>query len=396
MILMAGGGAFALLDAAKPEPEKKTEALRPLSVYVQSAEVADLALRVASEGEVRPRTEVTIVAQVAGRVVSVSSEFTEGGIITPGATLLQIEDTDYLLAVAQAQSAVAEAEVGIQEAEASADVARKQLRDARNASPLALKKPQLARAKAMLVSAKSALSQAELNLARTKISLPFQGRLSEKNVNVGQYVSPGTPIGKAFSTDYVEVRLPFDDTQLASLDLPIGFIAARDEVIKVKLSATVAGKVQRWEGKLVRLDASIDSQTRTLYGQVEVAFPYTENVSQHKMPLAVGLYVVAEIQGRKVANATIINREGLRAGNRVFIVNDDGKLEVRNVTVVHSSPTEAIIDSGIQPSDKVIISSIRNPIPGMALTVIRVSSALEACWQGEISRGRSYSLVGFT
>ncbi|MBL4682703.1 MAG: efflux RND transporter periplasmic adaptor subunit [Pseudomonadales bacterium] len=374
IILAAGGGAFALLDAAKPEPEKKTEEPRSLSVHVQLAETADLALRVSSEGEVRPRTEVTIVAQVAGRVVSVSSEFTEGGIVTPGATLLQIEDTDYRLAVVRAKSAVAEAEVGIQEAEASADVARKQLRNAQNASPLALKQPQVARARAMLVSAKSALSQAELNLSRTKITLPFHGRLNEKNVNVGQYVSLGTPLGKAFSTDYVEVRLPFNDSQLASLDLPIGFIAARDEHIKVNLSAKVAGKIQQWEGKLVRLDASINSQTRTLYGQVEVAFPYTENVSQHSMPLAVGLYVKAEIEGRKVANATLISREGLRAGNRVFVVSEDGKLEVRNVNVVHSSPTEAIIDAGIEPLDKVIISSIRNPIPGMALSAIEKSS----------------------
>jgi RND family efflux transporter MFP subunit len=374
LILASGGGAFALLDAAKPDPEKKTEVPRPLSVYVESADKADMALLVSSEGEVRPRTEVTIVSQVAGRVVSVSSEFTEGGLVTPGATLLKIEDTDYKLALAQAQSAVAQAEVGIQEAVAAADVARKQLRDARNASPLALKKPQLARAQAMLISAQSALSQAELNLARTKISLPFHGRLSEKNVNVGQFVSPGTPIGQAFSTDFVEVRLPLDDTQLASLDLPIGYISARDEIIKVNLSATVAGKVQYWEGRLVRLDASINSQTRTLYGQVEVAHPYTKNVSQYNMPLAVGLYVTAEIEGRSIANATVISREGLRAGNRVFIVNGEGKLEVREVSVVHSSPKEAVIDSGIEVNDKVIISSIRNPIPGMTLTAIDQSS----------------------
>ena len=370
LILGVGGGAFALLEAAKPEPEKKTEEARPLSVYVESADRADVSLLVSSEGEVRPRTQVTIVAQVAGRVVSVSSEFTEGGVVTPGATLLKIEDTDYKLALAQAQSAVAEAEVGIQEAEAAADVARKQLRNAQNASPLALKQPQVARARAMLISAQSAMSQAELNLSRTKISLPFHGRLSEKNVNVGQFVSPGTPIGQAFSTDFAEVRLPLDDTQLASLDLPIGFISARDETIKVNLSATVAGKVQNWEGRLVRLDASINSQTRTLYGQVEVALPYTLNVSQHNMPLAVGLYVTAEIEGRSIENATVISREGLRAGNRVFIVNSEGKLEIRDVSVVHSSPKDAVIDTGIEVNDKIIISSIRNPIPGMALTAM--------------------------
>lgn len=363
-----------MLEAAKPAPEKKTEAIRPLSVYVEHAKQSNVSLLVSTQGEVRPRTEVDLVAQVAGRVESISSEFTEGGVVSSGIALINIEDTDYRLALSQAQAAVAEAEVELQEALATADVARKQLRNPTKASPLALKKPQVAQARARLEAARASLALAELNLKRTKISLPFNGRVTAKNVDIGQYVSPGTSLGRAFSTHVVEVRVPLDDDELASLDLPIGFIADRESPIIVDLSAMVAGKQQYWQGELIRLDASIDSQTRSIYGQVEVQSPYHKNVSQNNMPLAVGLYVKAEIQGRSIEKATVIPRDALRAGNNVFVINSDDRLDIRHVEVVHSTSADAIIGSGVEPNDRVIVSSIRNPIPGMRISALENSS----------------------
>ena len=369
-ILLASAGAFIMLEASKPEPEKKTEEVRPLSVYVQPAEKSDVSLLVSTQGEVRARTEVELTAQIAGKVISVSSEFTEGGVVSPGVSLITIEDTDYKLAVSQAHAAVAAAQVEEQEALATADVARKQLVNTANASSLALKRPQVAQANARLEAARASLALAELNLSRTKISLPFDGRVLKKNVDIGQYVSPGTLLGSAFSTSVVEVRVPLDDDELASLDLPIGFIAGHEAPIIVDLKAIVAGKQQRWQGQLVRLDASIDSQTRTLYGQIEVKSPYLKNVSQNNMPLAVGLYVEAEIKGRRINNATVIPRDGLRAGNKVFVINADNRLDVRQVSVVHSSDKMAIIGSGVSPDERVIVSSIRNPIPGMRISAL--------------------------
>jgi len=374
-ILLVGIGSFKMLEAGKPIPEKKTEEIRPLSVYVEHAAQKDVSLLVSTQGEVRARTEVDLVAQVAGRVVSISTEFTEGGIVAEGVSLINIDDADYKLALAQSQAAVAEAEVGVQEALAIADVARKQLDRTKKLSPLALKLPQVAQAKARLAAARASLSQAELNLARTKISLPFNGRVTEKSVDIGQYVSPGISMGRAFSTDVVEVRVPLDDDELASLDLPIGFVANGEEPLIVDLSARVAGKIQHWQGELVRLDAAIDSQTRTLFGQIEIKSPYDKNVSQNGMPLAVGIYVNAEIKGRRISDATVIPRDGLRAGNNVFVIDSEDKLDVRKVDVVHSSSTMAIIGSGVQPDDRVIVSSIRNPIPGMRISALNTDVA---------------------
>ncbi len=369
-VLCAGAGIFAVLHWTKPEPPKKTEAPRPVSVFVEPAERANVDLLVTTGGEVRAKTAVDLFAQIPGRVVSVSTEFVEGGVVSAGEALIVLDDTDYQLALVQARVRVASAEVQLQQAQADADVARKQLKNASQASDLALKRPQIAEAEARLAAARADLQQANLNLDRTRISLPFEGRIMSTAVNIGQFVTPATRIGRAFATDVVEVRISLSDSQLASLDLPIGYIAS-DEGLMVSLSAEVAGREQFWQGHLTRLDAAIDPDTRTLYGTAEVTSPYNEHVSQLGMPLAVGLFVNAEIVGRQVQDAVVIPREALRAGNKVFIVNDTGKLEVRDVVVTHSSPLEAVIASGISEDDQVIISSIRNPIPGMTLEALR-------------------------
>lgn len=370
VVVGLGIGVFALLHASKPEPEKKQEAPRALSVYVEEVRQADVALQVDSQGTVRPRTNIDIVSQVGGRITAVSPEFTEGGLVVPGISLISIDDRDYRLAVDQAEAIVAEAEVGVLTATADSNVARKQLRDELKASALALKKPQLAQARARLKAARANLELAKLSLERTRIALPFTGRIASTQVNVGQYVTPGTRLGKAFATDVVEVRLPLNDSQLASIGLPIGYIAGEKGGLGVELEAQVAGVSQHWRGHLVRLDAAIDSETRMLYGIVEVHDPYGTNVSDHGMPLAVGLYVNAMVVGRNINDAYMISRQALRAGNQVFVVDSDGKLEIREVEVTHSTDRDAVIANGLSIGDEVITSSIRNPIRGMSLQTL--------------------------
>jgi RND family efflux transporter MFP subunit len=367
LVLGVGAGAYLLLETTKPEPEKRHEAPRPVTVFVEQVKPAQVQLDVVTQGEVRSRATIELVAQVGGRITGVSREFVEGGTVTPGEPLVTIEETDYRLALSRADARVAEATVAVQLAHADADVARKQLRDTANPSDLALKKPQVAEALARQTAAEADLQQAQVNLQRTQVSLPFQGRIAGTYVDVGQYVAPGTPLGQAFATDRVEVRLPINDAQLASLGLPIGYVAAEGGGLIVEFSARVAGQQQQWEGRLTRLDAAIDSATRLLYAIAEVGEPYGGNASQNGMPLAVGLYVSARIRGREIADAVKIPRSALRAGDTVYVVNDAGLLEIRSVDVSYSSPDFAVIGNGLDTGDQVIVSTLRNPLPGMAL-----------------------------
>ena len=102
--------------------------------------------------------------------------------------------------------------------------------------------------------------------------------------------------------------------------------------------------------------------------------PYGANVSANGMPLAVGLYVSATIQGRNIQSAVKIPRKALRAGDTVYVLSEEGKLEIRRVGVTHSSPDFAVIDSGVRPGERLVTSTIRNPIPGMSLEAQASSS----------------------
>jgi len=369
-VLGVGIGAVVVLTIMKPTPDTASEPPRALKVYVAPAEQRAAQLRVSTHGEVRARISSEVVAQVSGRIVEVSPEFVEGGAFNPGETLFRVEDIDYRLALNEAEARLAAARVDLEQALADADVARQQLAGQANPSPLALKKPQVARARAAIEAAEANLALAQTNLERTRVSLPYHGRITETLVDLGQFVTAGKVVAKAFGTDHVEIRLPLTDAQLGALGVPIGYSAPPGGGLPVDLTAQVAGKLYRWSGRVTRLDAAVDSATRVIYGTAEVSDPYGSTTAPEHMPLAVGLFVDANIAGRVIDQAIALPAEGLRAGDRVFVLNTDGQLEIRETEVIHQTAEQTVIASGVNDSELVIVSAIRNPIPGMSLEAI--------------------------
>lgn len=352
-----------------PEPEVGEAVTNRIGVYIERATRTGARAEVTVYGEVRPRVQIDVISEVSGRVTDVSSRFTEGGSVMAGDALLTIEDRDYVVAVSEARARLAARRLELEQALADADVARQQLVGEVNPSDLALRKPQIAQARAGVQAAELSLSRAESDLSRTKISLPFDARITQTMVDEGQYVGAGRTVASVFSTDVAEVRLPLTDADIAALGVPIGFEAPDEGAgLPVQLSTDVGGATRRWSGQLVRLDASLDPRTRSTFGTVEVADPF--DVADGDMPMAPGLFVAAEIEGRTLADVLAIPAAGLRAGGRVFIMNDDDVLEIRSVIVAHATARMAYLSSGVSEGDRVIISPIRNPVEGMALSAI--------------------------
>jgi RND family efflux transporter MFP subunit len=355
-----------------PEPEVGEAVTNRIGVYVERATRTGARAEVRAFGEVRPRVQIDVVSEVSGRITSVSPDFVEGGSLSAGEALITIEDRDYVLAVAEAQARLAARRFELEQALANADVAGKQLAGESNVSDLALKKPQIAQAQASVNAAELSLQRAESDLERTEISLPFDARITSTMVDEGQYVGMGRTIASIFSTDVAEVRLPLTDRDIAALGVPIGFEAEPEQGLAVELAANVAGAMRRWQGQLIRLDASLDPRTRSTFGTVEVLDPF--KTSEGGMPMAPGLFVAADIQGRFLDDVLAIPAAGLRAGGRVFIMNDKDLLEIRNVGVAHATSEVAYLVSGLNDGDRVIVSPIRNPVPGMALAAIEDSA----------------------
>jgi RND family efflux transporter MFP subunit len=374
-VLVAGVGAVQVLGAAKEAPEKTEEAPRAISLHVDNVRAEQVHLQVRTQGEVSPKTDINLIPQVSGRIISVSDNFAEGGAFASGSTLVKIDDADYKLAVTRSEARVAEAAVRVEQEMADARIKRKQwdewVKDGQP-TPLALNAPQVAEAQANLRAADADLQTAKLNLARTNVSVPFKGRVADRKIGVGQYVTAGTQLGRVFATDKVEIRLPLTDAQLAELNLPIGFVANNGDAPSVTLSATMGGDDHMWQGKIVRVNAAVDKETRLVYAIAEVADPYG-TAADNGMPLAVGLFVNATIEGVVPQNALVMPRDALRGDDKVYVIKDE-KLEIRTVKVLSTSHDRLIVASGVAPGEQVVTSAVRSAFDGMAVQAITRSA----------------------
>lgn len=372
LVLALSVGVVQALVATKPAPEKKDDALRLISLYVDEVFTETSNISVITQGEARPKTEIDLMPQVSGRITFVAEEFAEGAQFSPDTILIKIEDSEYRLAVVRAEARVAEARTNLQRELATAQLKKEQWADKRNSgtpTPFALNEPQVTEARAKIRSAEAELADARLNLSRTNIRVPFVGRVMEKNIGIGQFVNAGTKLGRVFSTDRIEIRLPLTDTQLVELDLPMGFMAKNQTGHPVELSAFVGGKENVWQGHIVRTQAVVDQRTRLVYAIVEVVDPYGIS-SESSMPLAVGLFVTARIKSSRVQDAFVIPRLALRNADKVYVINDEDKLEIRTVDVLSTSTERVLLTAGVANGERVVISTIPAAVNGMHVTAL--------------------------
>lgn len=369
--------AMKIIIAMNKEPEEKRKPFTTLAVMADYAVQDDVFLVVSAQGEAQPRTEIDLVPEVGGKIIYVSPNFVQGGIIKKGETLIRIDPRDYDIALIRAKAGVAQAQQNLAREIAEGDVARRDYEDlgiGGAPSALALRKPQMQQAEASLQAAQAEVQAAELQLTRTSVRAPFDGRVRSKNSDIGKFVTPGSPLGRIFSTDIVEVRLALSDADLSKVDLPLAFAAAsREEAPKVELSAVIAGQRRIWEGRIMRTDGTYDTQTRALFAIVEVLDPYGKGAAEEGVPLAPGLFVDAKIIGKTYENMIVIPRDGLRPGDKVYVVNDKGKSQIRDVSVVDTNAQRAVISSGIAAGELVILSPMEESRTTMTLKVLDVN-----------------------
>jgi RND family efflux transporter MFP subunit len=373
LIVLAAGGLLAFLIARSRAPiERTVQETPPPLVEVVTAHPRPVTLDVTSQGTVTPHTETTLVAQVAGRVVAVAPELAPGGLFRRGQTLLTIDPRDYQLQVAQAEAQVAQAETLLSREEAEAQLAREEWAELGQGkpSPLTLREPQLAEARGALAAARAALEQARLNLVRTTVEAPYEGRVRARRADIGQFVSPGTPLAEVFAIDYAEVLLPVSQVDLGFLDLPRGTGAGP----AVTLTGSVGGASHRWPARVVRTAGEIDPRTRMLPVYARVDDPLGRRHGD-RAALPMGLFVEAEIAGRPVAEAFVLPRSAVRGGDQVLVVDGHDRLRFRRVTVIQTPGDRAVVGEGLEAGLRIVVTPLETPVDGMR---VRVADSLPA------------------
>ncbi len=372
-------GVVLIMGALKPDPEEKEDEIKAIPVLTSVAVTDDVTLSVSAQGEVQPRIKINIVPQVGGKISYMSSSFIEGGRFKKGDLLVRIEPDEYRLRVVQAQANVAQAETTLAREKSEANIAAQdwaEIGRGEAATALTLREPQMAEAAARLASAKAQLDEAKLYLSRTSLYAPFDGRVTTRAVNQGEFVSVGTRLGEVYSVDVMDVRLPMTNDDLARAGLSLGFVAGKNNPgIPVILSANVAGQYAQWQARIVRTDSGFDPATRVLFAYAEVKDPFGAGASGG-IPLAPGIFVTADIQGEALTNMIVIPRAALRGKDQVYVASGD-TLSVKTVAVASSNRQSAIISSGLTAGDQVITSPIRGVADGMKIEMVERSSVSE-------------------
>lgn len=364
-VLIVGLGLAGVIALTGPKPEPASPEIDAPAVRTMQAFKQSVRMTVTAHGEVLPKSESSLVAEVAGRVVTVSPAMVSGGFFNRDDILVEIERIDYEVALGQAREKLASAESD----EANAEREHQRLvalekRESVSESQLDYARNRLSIARASLNETGLLVSRAERDLERTRLIAPYDGRVRTERVDVGQFVNRGESIATLYSIDFAEARLPVLDEDLAFLSVTLGKHAdgAATPKPKVVLKARFSGAERSWPARIVRTEGELDPSTRmvNLIAQVEAPYDSTGETP----PLTVGLFVTAEIEGNVFDDVLTLPRSALLSGDRVYVVNSYNRLVSRPVDVLRVVDEIAYIAGGIEEAETICLSVADTLIEG--------------------------------
>jgi membrane fusion protein, multidrug efflux system len=277
----------------------------------------------------------TIVSQVDGIVRALPVR--ENSSVAEGDLLLQVDTTEYALALARSQADLLDAQARHQEMTLFDDeITDPQVRETR---------ARLTRARSGLTQAEVALRQAELNLARTTVRAPFRGRVADLKVVEGQRVSPGAELMTIVDLDPIKVEAQVLDPQL-------GFLSEGR-----RATVTFAAfPGETFQGRIASINPMVDPATRAARVTVLLANPQSR--------IKPGMYAQVSLEARFFPDRILVPRSAILEKDRrtMLFVYQDGRAQWRYVTtglesdeLVEIVPNEET--SMVEPGEIVLVDN---------------------------------------
>ena len=371
VIVIAMGLTFVLLKSRKTPKPHETPYLGPL---VEVAELVKTTRKVivSATGSAQSRYEVGITPQVKGRVSEISPQMVAGGSFRKGELLFAIEDIDYQLAIALAQSNLAQAELELLRNENLADLARKEWHALNTDStlepnPLVVYEPQLKSARAQREAAQANVRQAELNLQRTRVFAPFNCYVRSEQLEIGQFINVGSPVATVAGVDQIEIVVPLPLNELVWLQVPRNGIRQKGSLAKVELQS--GGQTFHWQGEITRALGEIDPHNRMARVVVTVADPLSQDREGEKLlnNLLPGMFVEVHLQGEELPDVIAVPRGALHDNDTLWIVDNENRLHIREVDILRRERDEVLIRSGLDANEKIVLTNLSGAAEGMLL-----------------------------
>jgi len=430
VILGAAIGGFVALGGPKPPTRKTIEEPAALPVRTAAVEAGDGRIEIEADGVVVPLREVTLAAEVSGRVLRKTDACNEGQLVVKGDLLFEIDPRDYELDVerlereaAQAKLMIAEIDEEITQNATVIGLARRQLELAKRevvrfdalkagrivtesehdralrdeltaANVLTVQEGQkrvLAKRRNRLMEAESLastmLEKARLDLSRTRITAPADGRVVEDKVEQDSFVAKGTPVVVIEDTSSAEVKTSLRMDEVArvwgarKVGTQVGAVQDVPES-PAKVVFTIDDRRYEWDGVLSRYEGrGLDEKTRTLPCRVRVPEPTRVRaldrygVSHATLPpdaprsLLRGMFVEVWLQLEVSQPLVSVPEEAVRPSGDVFVMRD-GRLHVFHPRPFHAAAGRVLYaqdESGLLPTDRVVVSQLASPRDGMEI-----------------------------
>lgn len=322
-------------------------------VELETVALGSHSMNIHGEALLMPKQSVKLFAQLNGIVLTDSKLLQTGKSFKQGDILLAIDSTHAELELQQALTQLKQAELKLMELEAQQ---KSQNSSQTNLSALAQGKPQHELAQQQIAAAKAALTLAERKLAASKIIAPFDGRVLQANVQAGDMLSIGMPLGIIYSHQKYQARIPISQRWINFID----FAEQTGKGSKVTASDPISGEilqgiVQRHEGKIaenqmIYLIADFDSLT---IAQPSRLFAHSR----------INVY----IHSKSFDNIAVIPSHALRGNDQVWLLDKQQKLAFKKVHVLYRDKDKVYINQGLENGDQLITSAITSPIEGMSL-----------------------------
>ncbi len=383
-ILCAGVGGYVALQVLKPRPAVRAPVKQLPLVRAAPVEFREGALTVTGNGLVKPRTEVVVAAEVSGRVTFVSPALVTGGSFARGDVLVRLDPEPFKAALEQAaadrQSAQASLGLAEQLLKRTEELIAKGFLSRQTLDERIANRDQ---ARAALARSEALERQRHLDLERAVVKAPFKGRVLSEKVGLGETVQPGKELARIYSDDALEIAVSLTDRDVALIADPWrtpdveknqgggkGGRAAASVIVE-------HGSVRyRWPARVDRVEASVDSATRTFNVVVRVDDPDTRGTPVPGSggggpPLLVGMYATVEIAGRDQGRYAVVPRRALRDGGVVWLLDGTDTVAITPVRVLSESKDNVVISSDRLPSGaRVITSELKVVTEGMSVRLV--------------------------
>ncbi len=361
----------------KPKAKRNTaQQVAPL-VNILQIDKIDYSTTISAMGSVIPSQTVNLTSRINGMVISVSPNFVPGGFLAKGEQIVQLDPTDYKLAIKQKENELAKAKFNLTMELGQQAIAKREykLLNAdldQQSQNLVLRKPHLALAKTAITAAEAALTQSRLDLQRTKTSSPFNAIVLETNAHIGSWVSTfstGTPLIKLAGSDSFWILATLSVDKLNKINIP-NINAETGSEVKIYFPSAWGKQAYR-TGIVKRLKVELEASGRMAELIIEIQDPLSLLEENKGLPtLILGAFVHLEISGNILKNVLPIPETVMHSGENIWLVTDKNTLNIKKITPVWQEQGLVFITADQLPENaRIISSSLNTPVQNMMVRI---------------------------